>query len=127
MMGAMFASYTAVNSSFQKVVDKAKISQTGRDVLGMLLKDIRMAGFKYYGDNIKTNDEHAPILITKTSDKKLNCDSISIVYGDVDYDKVAPLCSAITPVPGGVGPMTVAMLMSNTVKAFKLSLETTCS
>ena len=87
MMGAMFTSYTAVNSSYQKVVDKAKISQTGRDVLGMLLKDIRMAGFKYYGDNIKTNDEHAPILITKTSDKKLNCDSISIVYGDVDYDK----------------------------------------
>lgn len=87
MMGAMFASYTAVNSSFQKVVDKASISQTGRDVLGMLLRDIRMAGFKYYGDNIKTNDEHTPILITKTSDKKLNCDSISIVYGDVDYDK----------------------------------------
>ena len=87
MMGAMFASYTAVNSSFQKVVDKAQISQTGRDVLGMLLRDIRMAGFKYYGDNIKTNDEHTPILITKTSDKTKNCDSISIVYGDVDYDK----------------------------------------
>ena len=87
MMGAMFASYTAVNSSFQKVVDKAQISQTGRDVLGMLLRDIRMAGFKYYGDNIKTNNEHTPILITKTSDKTKNCDTISIVYGDVDYDK----------------------------------------
>tara|TARA_B100000242_G_scaffold79104_1_gene52155 strand:+ start:8112 stop:8948 length:837 start_codon:yes stop_codon:yes gene_type:complete len=87
MMGAMFASYTAVNSSFQKVVDKAQISQTGRDVLGMLLRDIRMAGFKYYGDNIKTNNEHTPILITKTSDKTKNCDAISIVYGDVDYDK----------------------------------------
>ena len=49
------------------------------------------------------------------------------LVGDVDYDKVAPLCSAITPVPGGVGPMTVAMLMSNTVKAFKLSLEASCS
>jgi methylenetetrahydrofolate dehydrogenase (NADP+)/methenyltetrahydrofolate cyclohydrolase len=37
--------------------------------------------------------------------------------GDVDYDAVAPKCLAITPVPGGVGPMTVAMLMDNTVKA----------
>ena len=33
--------------------------------------------------------------------------------GDVDFDDVAPVCSAITPVPGGVGPMTIAMLMKN--------------
>ncbi len=37
--------------------------------------------------------------------------------GDVDYEDVAPICKAITPVPGGVGPMTIAMLMSNCVKA----------
>ena len=41
------------------------------------------------------------------------------LVGDVDYDAVAPHCSQITPVPGGVGPMTVAMLMKNTVKAFE--------
>lgn len=35
--------------------------------------------------------------------------------GDVDFDSVAPKCSAITPVPGGVGPMTIAMLMSNCI------------
>ncbi len=39
------------------------------------------------------------------------------IVGDVDYEAVAPHCSAITPVPGGVGPMTIAMLMANTVKA----------
>ena len=39
------------------------------------------------------------------------------LVGDVDFSAVQPLCSAITPVPGGVGPMTIAMLMSNTVKA----------
>ncbi len=39
--------------------------------------------------------------------------------GDVDFENVAPLCSAITPVPGGVGPMTIAMLISNTIKAAK--------
>ena len=37
--------------------------------------------------------------------------------GDVDYEEVAPVCSAITPVPGGVGPMTIAMLMYNCVEA----------
>ncbi|MGD7654539.1 MAG: bifunctional methylenetetrahydrofolate dehydrogenase/methenyltetrahydrofolate cyclohydrolase FolD [Verrucomicrobiales bacterium] len=39
--------------------------------------------------------------------------------GDVAYEEVAPLCSAITPVPGGVGPMTIAMLMRNTLQAAK--------
>ncbi|MGN0865137.1 MAG: bifunctional methylenetetrahydrofolate dehydrogenase/methenyltetrahydrofolate cyclohydrolase FolD [Akkermansia sp.] len=39
------------------------------------------------------------------------------IVGDVDFDAVQGLCSAITPVPGGVGPMTIAMLMANTVKA----------
>ena len=36
--------------------------------------------------------------------------------GDVDFDSVAPHASAITPVPGGVGPMTIAMLMHNVVE-----------
>lgn len=40
--------------------------------------------------------------------------------GDVDFENVAPKCRAITPVPGGVGPMTVTMLMENTLKAFEL-------
>lgn len=39
------------------------------------------------------------------------------LVGDVDYEAVAPKCAAITPVPGGVGPMTIAMLMSNCVTA----------
>ena len=41
--------------------------------------------------------------------------------GDVHFPSVSPLCSKITPVPGGVGPMTVAMLMKNTVKAYHLA------
>lgn len=40
--------------------------------------------------------------------------------GDVDFDSVAPKCSAITPVPGGVGPMTIAMLMSNCIASVDL-------
>ncbi len=40
--------------------------------------------------------------------------------GDVKFDEVEPLAGAITPVPGGVGPMTIAMLMKNTVAAYKM-------
>lgn len=40
--------------------------------------------------------------------------------GDVDYEDVSPVCSAITPVPGGVGPMTIAMLMYNCVRSIEL-------
>ncbi len=39
--------------------------------------------------------------------------------GDVDYAEVAPKCSAITPVPGGVGPMTIAALLMNAMKAYR--------
>lgn len=41
------------------------------------------------------------------------------LVGDVDYDYVAPKCSYITPVPGGVGPMTIVSLLQNTIKACK--------
>ncbi len=41
------------------------------------------------------------------------------LVGDVDFEAATDIVSAITPVPGGVGPMTIAMLMSNTLKAFK--------
>ena len=43
----------------------------------------------------------------------------SRLTGDVKFDEVAPLCSYITPVPGGVGPMTIVSLMMNTLKAAK--------
>ena len=41
------------------------------------------------------------------------------LVGDVAFAEVEPKASAITPVPGGVGPMTIAMLLKNTIKAFK--------
>ena len=40
-----------------------------------------------------------------------------VLRGDVDYDNVAPKASYITPVPGGVGPMTIVSLLNNTLKA----------
>ena len=53
--------------------------------------------------------------IGKTADGK------RILVGDVDFEAVKEKASAITPVPGGVGPMTIVMLMSNTVKAAKMA------
>lgn len=46
------------------------------------------------------------------------------LVGDVDFESVSQVASAITPVPGGVGPMTVAMLMANTLKAARMSSST---
>jgi methylenetetrahydrofolate dehydrogenase (NADP+)/methenyltetrahydrofolate cyclohydrolase len=45
------------------------------------------------------------------------------LVGDVDFEQVAKIAGAITPVPGGVGPMTIAMLLANTVTAAERSLE----
>lgn len=50
-------------------------------------------------------------------DVGIHRDENNKLSGDVKYDEVEPLCSAITPVPGGVGPMTIAMLMNNCVEA----------
>ena len=55
MMAAMYTSYSVVNSTYSQVSDRAKISSAGRDVVGMMLREIRNAGYKYFNDNIPTN------------------------------------------------------------------------
>ncbi len=61
------------------------------------------------GDMIKEGAVVIDVGINRMEDKKL--------CGDVDFDSAEKVAGAITPVPGGVGPMTIAMLMKNTVKA----------
>ena len=56
-------------------------------------------------------------------DVGMHRDENNKLSGDVDYDDVAPHCSAITPVPGGVGPMTIAMLMYNCVASAALQTQ----
>ncbi|MDD6193725.1 MAG: bifunctional methylenetetrahydrofolate dehydrogenase/methenyltetrahydrofolate cyclohydrolase FolD [Lachnospiraceae bacterium] len=56
-------------------------------------------------------------------DVGMHRDENNKLCGDVDYDDVAPKCSAITPVPGGVGPMTIAMLMYNCVASANMTNE----
>lgn len=53
-------------------------------------------------------------------DVGMDRDEQNKLCGDVDFESVAPKCSAITPVPGGVGPMTIAMLMNNCVESVYL-------
>ncbi len=56
-------------------------------------------------------------------DVGMNRNAEGKLCGDVKFDEVAPKCSHITPVPGGVGPMTIAMLMQNTLMAKRLQVE----
>ena len=56
-------------------------------------------------------------------DVGMNRDENGKLCGDVDFDSVSPLASHITPVPGGVGPMTVTMLMEQTYEAAVRALK----
>jgi methylenetetrahydrofolate dehydrogenase (NADP+)/methenyltetrahydrofolate cyclohydrolase len=49
------------------------------------------------------------------------------LVGDVDFEAVTEVAGAITPVPGGVGPMTIAMLLSNTLRAATARAEATAT
>ena len=56
-------------------------------------------------------------------DVGMNRDENGKLCGDVDFDDVAPKCSYITPVPGGVGPMTITMLLQNTLKSAEMKVQ----
>ena len=66
------------------------------------------------GDMVKEGAIVIDVGINRVDDK---------LVGDVDFDEVAPKCSFITPVPGGVGPMTITMLLANTLSAAKNRLS----
>ncbi|MDP6784837.1 MAG: pilus assembly protein PilV [Alphaproteobacteria bacterium] len=75
MMAAMYTTYSIVNNSYSKVVDRAAISRSGRDVVGMMMREIRLAGYKYFGDDLPhyagdteatLEDSHAPLIITES-------------------------------------------------------------
>lgn len=67
-------------------------------------------------DWVKSNAVIIDVGINKVSEAESNN---SKLVGDVDYEDVFNMCRAITPVPGGVGPVTIAMLISNTLEAYK--------
>ena len=86
MMGAMLTSYNVVNGSYRQVIDKASIGNSSRTFSDMLLRDIRMGGYKHFDDPLITFDNSIPdipIEIIKNADNTC-CDRITIVYGDFD-------------------------------------------
>ena len=90
MMAALYTSYTAVNTSYSQVADRETISRTGRDAIGMLLKDIRMAGY-FDVDSVKVaHTQMYPLRIDKSKSftgTNRKCDNIVIVHGDTIYNK----------------------------------------
>ena len=82
MMGAIYTTYTVVNNTYSQVTERAKISRSGRDIVEMMMRDIRMAGFRYIlgtntrgwptrsylkfdGGNTTIAKSHDPIIIEK--------------------------------------------------------------
>lgn len=72
-------------------------------------------------DMVKPNAVVIDVGINRIADATAK--SGSRIVGDVDFESVSKVVSAITPVPGGVGPMTIAMLLSNAVKSFERHLK----
>ena len=95
IMGAMYTTYTVVDQSYSQVTNKAKISRAGRDIVEMLIRDIRMAGFKYVlGVNTLTNDDNVPIPVssyldfnTGEQDVHDSHDPIIIIKDSLGYEK----------------------------------------
>ena len=95
IMGAMYITYSVVNQSYSQVTNKAKISRSGRDIVEMLIRDIRMAGFKYVlGTNTLTNDDGVPIPVSSYLDIKTEVqavhdshDPIIIIKDNLGYEE----------------------------------------
>jgi len=77
------------------------------------------------GDMVKPGATVIDVGVNRVGEKPSKKDPnrmVAILKGDVDFESVAEVAGKITPVPGGVGPMTITMLMKNTVRAAKLKL-----
>ncbi len=72
---------------------------------------------------VKENWIKDGVIVVDIGINKVEENGYSKLVGDVDFENVSKHCSAITPVPGGVGPVTIAMLMSNTLEAYNARNE----
>ena len=132
--------YYSINPSGMSVVIIGRSTLVGKPLAILLLeKNATVIIVHSKTPNIKEIAKSADILISAIGKPKLitkhwvKLDAIVIdvginritesgiskLVGDIDFDDVYSACKAITPVPGGVGPVTIAMLMANTLKAYK--------
>ncbi len=97
---------TVAHSKTKNLIDECKQAD-------ILIAAIGIPNF-IKGDWVKKGSIIIDVGINRIEDKKNNK---NIIVGDVDYNNAINYCSAITPVPGGVGPMTIACLLMNTLRA----------
>ena len=127
-----------VNFSGKHAVVVGASNHDGRPLaLEMLLEGATITICHRFTKNLTKHIKEADILCVAVGKEKLisgdmikegavvvdvgiNRNSNNTIVGDVDFDRVSMVASKITPVPGGVGPMTRAMLLDNTLKAAKL-------
>ena len=100
MMAAMYTTYSVVNNSYGQVTDRAKISRSGRDIVEMMMRDIRMAGFKYMLGTNTLGFSTRSYLEFKGGHTSLSesHDPIIIVKGTLGYTRT-DLGAAVTPPP----------------------------
>ena len=88
MMAAMYTTYSVVNKTYTQVTSRANISRSGRDIIEMIMRDVRMAGFKYFlginekGDPIEFNTGNVPIQISH--------DPLIIIKNELGYTRSGP-------------------------------------
>jgi len=128
--------YYNIDVRDKKVVIIGRSNLVGRPLCNMLLNmDATVTVCHSKTKNLKDYTKRADVLFTATGKKHLitrdmiQKDAVLIdvginrengkLSGDVDFDNVYKKCSMITPVPGGVGPMTIAMLLYNLVSCYK--------
>lgn len=88
MMAAMFTTYTVVNNSYSQVSDVAGISRSGRDIVSMMMRDIRMAGFKYHYGLIRIMREDGSMEQFENLDGDIpEQDYLQFILGDESGEK----------------------------------------
>ena len=112
----MSAANATVTLCHSKTKNLAEITRTA----DILIAAVGKPGF-VKGDMVKEGSIVIDVGINRVPDP--SAPKGTRLVGDVDFDSVAPRAARITPVPGGVGPMTIAVLMRNTICAFKASMK----
>ena len=129
--------YSGIEIAGKECVVVGRSNIVGKPMAALLLREngtVTVAHSKT--ENLKEVTRRADILIAAVGQPKMitaeyikegavvidvgiHRDAQNHLCGDVDFEKVEPHTSAITPVPGGVGPMTIAMLMNNCVESMR--------
>ena len=125
--------YVALRGAHEEANEcRVSLSQSqaeANSLRGMQAENLRLKAMLNYSEESVDQEIVARVIGLNPSAQflsiRINRGEDGKLHGDVDFERVRPSASAITPVPGGVGPMTIAMLMSNTLKSAENALRVT--